>query len=690
MIEKENELHLALPVNNFRWLDNEKEVKSLIDFCRRIGVDTIQTGLMRGLMGAEVSSGKFFPEESEIKILREKHSRITQPLKAAGFWLVLDLPTLLHGFELAEHPFKRMVGITGNKLESPCPLDPQWQNYICGFFASFADVGYDWLWPDDDFRMDNHIELHTCYCRYHLKEFSRRYGHRLTRKGIFQILQKPLPISEIEEKIKSDWFEFKRLNLEEIADKISRAIHRVNKECGFGATLAGFDAASLGGCKVPTLLQKMAGKGNRIHARVGCGGYNDYDRTGKLRAMYSGLFQKMLLPNQAWVFSEHSCSPANRFNRSAADFLFQMVHAVSHGYKHLLLFPNIREGTVYQEQIERHLPFLETLSRAIPREAVPSGASLVYTDTCSYYQGLDENREETGYLTYEFLSRLGIPLRLVEASQIESAPGPFIVPGNAVMRVWDKLPWLIKNGLLLDGEAVDLLAAHNRLSALGVTTGEPINNAKSEYFRPGFLNGPAESGIDDHPLHVYRDSWHHPILRLVPENRKWRVISEFHDAETVDGPKMTDRNCLGPELMVKSDKNGRVALTASCFRYDYRGFLNHSRQRQYGALLEWLGKKPLPVKISDSVDLQPVVMESSDKNVVGLFNFSRDASTPLRLEFPIRGKTPKIEQLTSDGRFEKVRQYKTKKKDSTVEITFSDQLQVPAGKWLIMIVSGHS
>ena len=679
MAGKENELHLALPVNDSRWLDDPKETERLIDFCRQIGVDTIQAGMMRGLTGAEVCPQNFFPEENEIKVLREKHSRATQPLKAAGFWLVLDLPTLLHGFELAQHPFKRMVGITGNQLESPCPLDPKWQNYICDFFASFADVGYDWLWPDDDFRMDNHIEMHTCYCRDHLKAFNLQYGHRLTREKIFGILQKPLPISEAAEKIKSDWFEFKRLNLEEVADKISQAIHRVNKACGFGGTLAGFDAASLGGCKVLTLLQKMAGQGNRIHARVGCGGYSDYDRTGKLQAMYSGLLQKMLLPHESWIFSEHSCWPTNRFNRSAADFLFQMVHAVSHGYKHLLLFPNIREGTVYSEQIERHLPFLKNLSRAIPRAAVPSGASLVYTEECAFYQGLDETRVETGHLTYECLSRLGIPLRLVEASQIETAVGPFIVPGNVVMRVWDQFPWLIKNGLLLDGEAVELLAAHDRLSVLGVTTGEPITTALSEYFRPGFLNGPAELAIEDYPLHVYRDLWHHPLLRLVPGDQKWQVISEFHDA---------NHNCIGPELMVKSDEDGRVALTASCFRHDHRGFLNHPRQRQYGALLEWLGNKPLPVKIFDSVDLQPVVMESGEKTVVGFFNFSCDDATPLRLEFPSRGKTLKIEQLTSpDGQFEKVPGYKTKEKDSTVEITFSDQLQVPAGKWLIMIVS---
>ena len=682
MIDKKDELHLALPVNDFRWADGQKEIERLMDFCCRIGVDTIQSGIMRGLAGAEFVPGNIFPEENEIKVLREEHSKITRPLKAAGFQLVLDLPTLLHGFELAAHPFKHMVGITGNTLKSPCPLDPQWQNYISGYFASFADVGYDWLWPDDDFRMDNHIEMHACYCRDHLEAFGHRHGHHLAREELLGLLQKPLPISEAEEKIKSDWFEFKRLNLEEVAEKISGAIHRVNKACGFGGTLAGFDAASLGGCKVLTLLQKMAGKGNRIHARVGCGGYNDYDRTGKLQAMYGGLLQKMLLPHEAWVFSEHSCWPANRFNRSASDFLFQMVHAVSHGYKHLLLFPNIRQGTVYPEQIERHLPFLKNLSRAIPREAVPSGASLVYTEACSFYQGLDEKREETGYLTYEFLSRLGIPLRLVEASRIESAPGPFIVAGNAVMGVRDKFPWLIRNGLLLDGEAVEMLAAHDQLSDLGVATGEPISHATSEYFRPGFLNGPAEPGIDDCPLHVFRDLWHHPLLRMVPDNPTWQVISEFHDE---------NQNYLGPEMMVKSDDDGRVALTASCFRYDHRIFLNHPRQRQYGALLEWLGNKPLPVKISDSVDLQPVVMESGGKIVVGLFNFSCDDATSLRLEFPDRGKAPRIEQLTSpDGQFEKVREYETEKKDSTMEITFSDQLQVPAGKWLILMVSGDS
>ena len=84
-------------------------------------------------------------------------------------------------------------------------------------------------------------------------------------------------------------------------------------------------------------------------------------------------------------------------------------------------------------------------------------------------------------------------------------------------------------------------------------------------------------------------------------------------------------------------------------------------------------------------------MESGGKIVVGLFNFSCDDATSLRLEFPDRGKAPRIEQLTSpDGQFEKVREYETEKKDSTVEITFSDQLQVPAGKWLILMVSGDS
>ncbi|MDP7741690.1 MAG: hypothetical protein QGF67_09635, partial [Lentisphaeria bacterium] len=98
----------------------------------------------------------------------------------------------------------------------------------------------------------------------------------------------------------------------------------------------------------------------------------------------------------------------------------------------------------------------------------------------------------------------------------------------------------------------------------------------------------------------------------------------------------------------------------------------------YGALLEWLGNKPLPVRITDSVDLQPVVMEGGEKTVIAFFNFSRDDAAPLQLEIPGRGKVPKIKQLTSpDGRFEKVPGYKAEEKESTVEITFPDQLPVP-------------
>ena len=196
-MKQANDLHLAFPLIDLGWVSAPEEIRRLTDFCRRLGADTIQLCL------EQVAADNPFPSDRELKILREKYLKITRPLKAAGFRLALDLPTLLHGYERAEHPFDRMKDIDGRDLESPCPLDPNWQDYICRLFAGFADTGFDWLWPDDDFRMDNHGSRHACYCGRHVQEFGRRYKHRLTRQELSGILQKPLPLSQTAEKIKS-------------------------------------------------------------------------------------------------------------------------------------------------------------------------------------------------------------------------------------------------------------------------------------------------------------------------------------------------------------------------------------------------------------------------------------------------------------------------------------------------------
>ena len=664
-------LRLAFPIINLDWVKDEMEIKKLSSLCRKLGCDIVQMGMDQG------AGDDPFPDKNKIAALKKQFAEINRLLKIEGIITVLDLATLLHGNERARHKYHCMRGLSGRKLASPCTLDKRWRLYIADLFASFADVGFEWLWPDDDFRLDNHGEFHACYCVRHISEFNHRFGYDFTRLTLLKLMGKKFPLTSGEERRKLDWFNFKRADMEELAAEISSAIHKVNPKCGFGGTLSDLRCASLGGIKVKSLLTAMAGKGNIIRARCGCGGYDDYDRAGKLHNLFLGQAQKTLLPADAWAFSEHSCWPANRFTRSSHDFLFQMVQTASCGFKYQLLFPNLREDAVYQNDINSALPFLRRLSSLIPAGAKPSGPVFVFSEKCSFYRGVSESFTDGGYNAYEFLSRLGIPMRLAEAETLDTEDGPFIVTGNTALAVQDKLGNLMKKGLLLDGEALEIMDSSGLSGKLGFSIGTPITDARYEYYRDNPVNGnmPQQNGV--YPLFIYQDLHGEPLPYIKTSGKGWTVLSELQDIQ---------RNRVAPDMQTREFPEGRLALGAIHFSKG-RNFLNPYRKQQFGNLLEWLAKRPLPAWLPNAVDVQSVVIAEKGYSVVTLFNFSRDYLRAPEILLRADKAVSVSEIVPSSGKIESVGGCRQKLLGcGKISVKTPPEFQIPGGGWRTLII----
>lgn len=671
-IKKNNEqpLRLAFPIINLDWVKDENEVKRLAVLCRKLGCDIIQMGMDQG------AGDDPFPDKNKIRELKKQFAGINLLLKKEGIITVLDLATLLHGYERVHHKYHCMRGLSGRKLVSPCTLDKRWRLDIASLFASFADAGFEWLWPDDDFRLDNHGEFHACYCARHIAEFNRRTGYNYTRLTLLKLMNKVFPLTQDEKIQKHDWFNFKRADMEELASEISAAIHKVNPDCGFGGTLSDLRFASLGGIRVKSLLTAMAGKGNIIRARCGCGGYDDHDRTGKLHSLFLAQAERTLLPADSWAFSEHSCWPANRFTRSSHDFLFQMVQTVSCGFKYQLLFPNLREDVVYQDDINSALPFLHRLSALISADARPAGPVFVFSEKCSFFKGASESFTDGGYNAYEFLSRLGIPLRLAEADALDTETGPFIVTGNTALAVQDKLGSLMKKGLLLDGEAVEILEANGLLGKLGASLGTPVTDARYEYYMDNSLNGDMPPQKTGYPLFIYQDLHREPLPDIKTSGRGWTVLSEFQNIQ---------RGSAASDMQTRECGGGRQALAAIHFAKG-RNFLNPYRKRQFGNLLEWLGRRPLSVWLPDTVDVQPVVIAEKDYSVVTLFNFSRDELRAPEI-FVRNEKSVSVSEIRlSSGRIQSVEGCRQKRLGGgRISVKMPPEFQIPGGGWRTLV-----
>jgi hypothetical protein len=200
----------------------------------------------------------------------------------------------------------------------------------------------------------------------------------------------------------------------------------------------------------------------------------------------------------------------------------------------------------------------------------------------------------------------------------------------------DEIRACLKSGLLLDAYATEVLLRRGFGEQLGVSQRLADNHGTAQELI-------TESGWGLEIGNVINVRWEGPAWQFKPSAGvgAHAISSILHLDETVSGHGV---------LVHENKLGGRVAIYPydSVHQYSISGttFTTTVRQQQVRAVLEWLGRGPLPLFVNEP-SAYAVIAEQPGRTVVGVGNASFDPIESLRLEL---AKPPHpVKRITSLG-----------------------------------------
>jgi len=89
-------------------------------------------------------------------------------------------------------PFQPMVGYDGSvSISCACPDTPAMRSYVRARYELVARSRPDFIWVDDDIRMQHHGVAWGCFCPTCIDLFAQRAGRPYTRKELVQAFDVP-------------------------------------------------------------------------------------------------------------------------------------------------------------------------------------------------------------------------------------------------------------------------------------------------------------------------------------------------------------------------------------------------------------------------------------------------------------------------------------------------------------------
>ncbi|MBO4298313.1 MAG: hypothetical protein J5998_05900, partial [Clostridia bacterium] len=110
---------------------------------------------------------------------------------SVGINVLCTIGHLDEGFDwLAHPPFQTAVGHDGStSISCMCLRSPEFLAYIERKYAILAASAPDFIWIDDDARMQHHAVEYPCFCHRCVETFSRRVGAAYKRETLVAALE---------------------------------------------------------------------------------------------------------------------------------------------------------------------------------------------------------------------------------------------------------------------------------------------------------------------------------------------------------------------------------------------------------------------------------------------------------------------------------------------------------------------
>jgi hypothetical protein len=517
-------------------------------------------------------------------------------------------------------PFQPMVGHDGAVSRGcACPNTSGLREYVRAKYTLVAQAAPDFVWVDDDIRMNNHGVAWACFCPTCLAILSTTLGQEFTREALVAALGDPARGD-----VREAWVQQNADTVAGLLADVASAIHAVDPDIATGLMTAGPGDVYAGADLHRWMRWLRATK-----LRPGGGFYTDATPMAMVgKALDTGRGARVVadMPEVADIQYELEDFPYQKLRKSATALVAECTLALAAGCNGVALNMLPMWGGPFDE-VEAFLPRLRAVRPEWER-FVAAAAGLPTAGLWPAWHPKILSRRlmrpgdgwfaDTGAFgagTPYLLAEIGLPLSLEPWDGVGQPACGVVLAGRMVEVFSDEeLRSILSGGVLMDTAALEVLTERGLGEYAGVRIARRIDNGAMEQFTDDPLNGKHAGQIRDARIEFWGDARGKADV-LEPLGDGVRMLAELRDYS---------RRPMGPCLSAYENRlGGRVVVMG----YAQWMFLQSVPKRaQLQNVADWLTGGTLPVRVEEAVPLVPFARMPEDRSraVVVLLNAGLD------------------------------------------------------------------
>lgn len=576
------------------FLNNTKDATNFAEMLKSVGANRV-------FLVTECVDPNAQNYKAELELIREAINHY----KSAGFEVGVWRSTIGHGGPLIHNvhsedssPFRLWMDLYGNTVEGNfCPCDENFLKATEQWMRDVSTLAPDMIMIDDDFRTTMRGEAPGCICDWHLAEYNRRVGEKLTREEIVKKVFCGAP-----NRYRDEWFKMQGESLYNMARRLRAAVDSVNKNVRLGQCLCptswDFEGSD------PRELSKILAGGTRPFMRLTGSVYwckHDYARLSEIIET-ERLMAHWCKDENIEIFAEGDTYPRPRFAVPAA-FLEQFdlclrADGSQNGILKYMIdyvsYPDYETG--YLNLHKRNMPLYENVHKMFEgKKAV--GLQVFQPPQTFHLKEMPEEMTVDGWYGWNFTPA---PVQRFIANA--GIPTAFNDGDNALI-LFDEAAYFLteeqrKKGVILNITAAEILRKQG--IDVGFTQIKRVGSPTKEFFfdenQPVCMNVHSCDSVYDLEL-----------------KEGVRQLSQF----TVDGKKVTGvceyENADGERFVILPFEKGNGDIGR-----------NYCRQRQLAKSAAWAARRPLPAFCAGHPELYIMCKTDEKSLTIGLWNNGPD------------------------------------------------------------------
>lgn len=445
---------------------SDEKFEQLLEFCKEAKINDI----MFIFNPEEINLGH--PTLEETKTWLDMLKRFRPDLEKEGITISLNpWTTLLHtdrGRTLRKNQkFGLMEDYEGNRAEAvACPIDKEFKEYISETYRLFGEFGFYAVWVEDDFRLHNHAPLvwGGCFCKNHLKEFSKRAGINVKREEMFEGMTRP----GIPHPYRKIWLDTARDTMIELAKVLGEAVHKVSPKTRVGLMSSAPEVHCIEGRDWETVFGNLAGDTRPLDRPHLPAYWESVPRRYALEFQRYSRLTAAMTKGKAELWPELDNLPHTSFSKSHRFALLEMESTLSLCVEGItiniydMIGNGINKAQKNEEMLVEIKPYLTAVKQLAMKGKQEQGVYVLYSPYSSYTLHTDgkkmmESLQPWETFWAEYLSAYGIACRYSDDYTIK---GKIVAVSGQYFRNLSKqeIERLFKDNILvLEGEAVETL-----------------------------------------------------------------------------------------------------------------------------------------------------------------------------------------------------------------------------------------